>query len=70
MGLISAGATATLDRCIGYYDPATRVTMRSKPTRTCRKAKNVARAVANAVVELRAGQLEQPDRKLTRPRPK
>ena len=32
--------------------------------------RNVARAVANAVRELRAGKLSAPDAKLERPRPK
>lgn len=71
MGLIPAGAAATLDRYIGYYEPY----YNSHDTLDADKdvqeeAKNVARAVASAVVELRAGRLKQPDRKLKRPRPK
>jgi hypothetical protein len=34
------------------------------------EVRNVARAVAEAVTELRAGRLSQPDRGLPRPRPK
>jgi len=38
--------------------------------RTGQASTPITRAVANAVVELRAGRLQQPDRKLARPRPK
>lgn len=71
MGLIPAGAMATLDRYIGYYEPYyTSHDTLDADKDVQEEAKNVARAVANAVTELRAGRLQQPDRKLTRPRPK
>jgi hypothetical protein len=71
MGLIPAGAMATLDRYIGYYEPYyTSHDTLDADKDVQEEAKNVARAVANAVTELRAGRLPQPDRKLARPRPK
>ena len=71
MGLIDAGSQARLDRYVGYYEPyATShdVLDDDKPVQA--EVRNVARAVANAVAELRAGTLSQPDRGLSRPRPK
>ena len=71
MGLIAAGTQAKLDRFIGYYKPYAN----SHDTLDADKSvqaevRNVASSVANAVKALRAGKLEQPDRDLTRPRPK
>ena len=71
MGLIDAGSQARLDRYVGYYEPyATShdVLDDDKPVQA--EVRNVARAVANAVAELRAGKLSQPERGLSRPRPK
>ncbi len=71
MGLIDAGSQARLDRYIGYYEPyATSHDTLDADQAMQAEVRNVARAVANAVTELRAGTLSQPDRSLTRPRPK
>jgi multimeric flavodoxin WrbA len=71
MGLIPAGADASLDRYVGYYEPY----FNSHDTLDHDQAfqeevRNVARAVAAGVQQLRAGKLSQPDRNLARPRPK
>ncbi len=69
MGFIDAGAQARLDRYIGYYEPyATSHDDRDEPVQE--EARNVARAVAKAVVELRAGRLQAVQPMLSRPRPK
>ena len=71
MGLIDAGSQARLDRYVGYYEPyatSHEVLDADKPLQA--EVRNVAHAVANAVAELRAGTLSQPDRGLSRPRPK
>jgi multimeric flavodoxin WrbA len=71
MGLIDAGAFARLDRFIGYYEPyATSHEALDRDTAVQEEVRNVARAVAAAVAELRAGTLSQPGAKLERPRPK
>ena len=71
MGLIDAGAAARLDRFIGYYEPyATSHDALDRDEDVQKEVRNVARAVANAVVELRAGRLSVPDRQFDRPRPK
>ena len=71
MGLIDAGAMARLDRYIGYYEPyATSHEALDRDGDVQEEVRNVARAVANAVRELRAGRLSQPDANLQRPRPK
>jgi multimeric flavodoxin WrbA len=71
MGLIDAGPMARLDRYIGYYEPyATSHEALDRDTAVQEEVRNVARAVAEAVRELRAGKLSQPDASLQRPRPK
>jgi multimeric flavodoxin WrbA len=71
MGLIDAGAVARLDRFIGYYEPyATSHDALDRDEAVQEEVRNVARAVANAVAELRAGRLSAPDGGLTVPRPK
>ncbi len=71
MGLIDAGVQARLDRYIGYYEPyATSHDTLDADTAVQEEVRNVARAVARAVGELRAGTLSQPDAELPRPRPK
>lgn len=71
MGLIPAGGSATLDRYIGYYKPYYNShDALDKDQEVQEEARNVARAVVSAVVELRAGRLKQPDSKLESPRPK
>ena len=71
MGLVDAGPKARLDRYIGYYEPyATSHEELDRDKDVQEEVRNVARAVANAVREMRAGKLSRPDRKLERPRPK
>ena len=71
MGLIDAGAKARLDRYIGYYQPyATSHDTLDADEDVQEEARNVGRAVAQAVGELRAGRLESPRPRLSRPRPK
>ena len=71
MGLVDAGPMSRLDRFIGYYRPyATSHEELDRDQDVQEEVRNVARAVANAVGELRAGKLSQPDARLERPRPK
>ena len=71
MGLVDAGSQSRLDRFIGYYEPyATSHEGLDRDKDVQEEVRNVARAVANAVAELRAGKLSRPDAKLARPRPK
>ncbi len=71
MGFIDAGAAARLDRYIGYYEPyATSHDALDRDEAVQEEARNVARAVAKAVLELRAGRLQAVQPELTRPRPK
>lgn len=71
MGFIDAGAPARLDRYIGYYEPyATSHETLDRDHALQEEARNVGRAVAKAVAELRAGRLQAVQPKLSRPRPK
>ena len=71
MGFIDAGAQARLDRYIGYYEPyANSHDALDADTALQEETRNVARAVAKAVVELRAGRLQAVQPVLSRPRPK
>jgi hypothetical protein len=71
MGFIDAGVQARLDRYIGYYQPnATSHDALDRDEAVQEEARNVARAVAKSVVELRAGRLQAVQSTLTRPRPK
>ena len=71
MGFIDAGVQARLDRFVGYYEPyATSHETLDADTAMQAEVRNVASAVANAVKALRAGTLSQPDKALSRPRPK
>ena len=64
-------AKARLDRFIGYYEPyATSHEALDKDKAMLAEAANVTKAVAQAVAELRAGKLPQPDSGFTDPRPK
>ena len=59
IGFIDAGAQARLDRYIGYYEPyATSHDTLDGDAPMQEEARNVARALAKAVVELRAGRLQ------------
>jgi hypothetical protein len=71
MGFIDAGAQARLDRYIGYYEPyASSHETLDRDAAVQDEARNVARAVDKAVVELRAGRLQAVQPRLSRPRPK
>ena len=71
MGLVDAGTQARLDRYIGYMQPyATSHDDLDRDRAVQAEVRNVARAVANAVAQLRAKRLSVPDSKLERPRPK
>lgn len=71
MGMIDAGAQSRLDRYIGYYESyAASHEVLDRDEAMQEEVRNVARAVGNAVRQLRAGTLSQPDRKLQKPRPK
>jgi multimeric flavodoxin WrbA len=71
MGLIDAGAKARLDRFIGYYEPyATSHETLDKDEAMQEEVRNVARAVAGALGEMRSGRLSTPDAALKAPRPK
>ena len=71
MGLIDAGQKAKLDRYVGYYESYAQsheVLDRDEPFQ--KEVRNVAAAVGQAVMELRAGHLSQPDAGLEPSRPK
>jgi multimeric flavodoxin WrbA len=71
MGLVDAGAAARLGRYIGYFKPyATSHDELDADTAIFEEVRNVARAVTEAVGEMRAGRLSIPDAKLTEPRRK
>lgn len=71
MGLIAAGQKAKLDRFIGYYESyAQSHEVLDRDEAMQEEVRNVARAVAESVVQLRQGQLSQPDAALASPRPK
>ena len=71
MGFIDSGAQSKLDRFIGYYEPyATSHDALDADTAMQEETRNVARAVAKTVVELRSGRLDAAQPKLSQPRPK
>ena len=71
MGLVDAGAAAKLDRYVGYFEPYYNShDALDKDTALQEEVRNVARSVVQAVTELRAGRLSQPDKKVKAPRPK
>ncbi|NML62833.1 flavodoxin family protein [Massilia sp. RP-1-19] len=71
MGLADAGSMARLDRYVGYFESyAESHEVLDRDTNVQEEVRNVARAVAHAVGELRSGRLSQPDRSLKEPRPK
>ncbi|HEX2546712.1 MAG TPA: NAD(P)H-dependent oxidoreductase, partial [Ramlibacter sp.] len=71
MGLVDAGTQARLDRYVGYYEPyATSHAALDGDAAVQEEVRNVARAVVNAVAQLRDGRLSAPDRHLKRPRVK
>ena len=71
MGLIDAGVAAKLDRYVGYYEPYYNShDALDKDTAVQEEVRNVARSVVEAVKQIRAGTLSQPDKKIKWPRPK
>ena len=71
MGLIDAGTPSRLDRYIGYYEPyASSHETLDNDQAMQEETRNVARAVAKAVLELRAGRLQAAQPILSRPRTK
>ena len=71
MGLVEAGDKSRLDRYVGYYKPyATSHQELDEDTGFQEEVRNVARAVAITVKEIRAGRIRPPDIKLKSPRPK
>jgi multimeric flavodoxin WrbA len=71
MTLIPAGDLALIERYICYLTPyATSHEDLDKETDTQEDLRNVARAVVQAVKQVRSGDLKQPDRGLVQPRPK
>ncbi len=71
MGLIDAGSKARLDRYIGYYDPyASSHETLDADGDVQEEVRNVARALTEAIRQLRAGRLSAPDHSLGQPRPK
>jgi multimeric flavodoxin WrbA len=71
MGFIDSGSQSKLDRYLGYYQPYfDSHEALDKDEAVQEETRNVARAVANAVKELRAGRLSEPDKELKPPRPK
>jgi multimeric flavodoxin WrbA len=71
MGLHDAGSLSVLDRYIGYFEPyATSHESLDRDVAMQEETRNVARAVATAVAELRTAQLQPAKPALLRPRPK
>lgn len=71
MGLVDAGSMARLDRYVGYFESyAQSHEALDRDTDVQEEVRNVARAVAHAVGELRAGRLSQPAASIKAPRPK
>jgi multimeric flavodoxin WrbA len=71
MGLIGAGQQGVLDRYVGYYESyAESHDTLDRDRAVQEEVRNSARAVAEAVRQIRAGKLVPPDAKLRKPRPK
>jgi len=71
MGLIESGFRARLDRYVGYYEPyATSHQLLDEDRGFQEEVRNVARALAATVREVRAGKVRRADAKLKMPRPK
>ena len=69
--LIESGKHARLDRYIGYYKPyATSHDELDRDLDVQEEVRNVARAVVQAVADIRAGKLTAPDAAIKSPRPK
>jgi multimeric flavodoxin WrbA len=71
IGMISAGHLSHIDRFVGYLEPyATSHDDLDRDTAFQEDVRNAARALVQAVTQLRSGELKQPDRGLREPRPK
>jgi hypothetical protein len=71
MGLVDAGSFARLDRYIGYYESyAASHEALDRDTALQEEVRNVGRAVADGVRELRAGRIAPSGHRLRDPRPK
>jgi multimeric flavodoxin WrbA len=71
IGLVDAGPTSRIDRFIGYYEPyATSHQTLDADEAMQQETRNVARALAQAVGELREGRLSAPGKGLPRVRAK
>jgi hypothetical protein len=71
MGFIDSGALSRLDRYIGYFEPyASNHEALDKDQAVQEEVRNVACAVAHAVVELRSGRLQGVQPNLVNQRPK
>lgn len=62
MGMVDSDSFATLDRHLGYHEPCA-VGQQATDDDCQEEVRNVARAVRNAVTELRAGRLSPPERR-------
>jgi len=71
MGLVDSGSFGQLDRFIGYYESyAESHAVLDRDTAFQEEVRNVARAVALAVQDIRSGRVIPPDARLRDPRPK
>jgi len=71
MGLVDSGSFGQLDRFIGYYESyAESHEVLDRDTNFQEEVRNVARAVALAVQDIRSGRVIPPDARLRDPRPK
>ena len=71
MGLIGAGHLSQVGRYVGYMEPyATSHEALDRDASFQEETRNAARALIEAVKQMRRGDLKQPDAKLREPRPK
>jgi multimeric flavodoxin WrbA len=63
MGMVDSDSFATLDRHVGYHEPSIEEQAAEGDEDCQEEVRNVARAVRNAVTELRAGRLSPPERR-------
>jgi hypothetical protein len=63
MGMVDSDSFATLDRHLGYHEASQDEPLHDGELDCQEEVRNVARAVRNAVTELRAGRLSPPERR-------
>jgi hypothetical protein len=63
MGMVDSDSFATLDRHLGYHEASADEQALEDDTDCQEEVRHVARAVRNAVIELRAGRLSPPERR-------